>query len=106
MKVAIFLKNNELTTLYEEKVHVVIFNIDKDKVIGVENTVLEEQCKDSIVSWLNRKSINQIYLAEIEDYIHEKMNQLGIRVKTLATLKDDKLFNTLALSSLNFKKPY
>lgn len=100
MKVAIFLKNNELTALDEEKIRVVIFNIEQDKVVGVENTVIEEQCKDSIVNWLNRKSINLIYLAEIEDYIHQKMNQLGIRVKTLATLKDDKLFNTLAFSSL------
>jgi predicted Fe-Mo cluster-binding NifX family protein len=102
MKVAIFLKNNELTVLHEEKVHVVIFNIEKDKVIGVENTILEEQNKESIVSWLYHQSINQIYLSEIDEQIHHKINSQGIRVKTLETLKNDKLYNSLALSSHKF----
>ena len=105
MKVAIFLKNNKLTVLHEEKVHVVIFNIEKDKVIGVENTILEEQNKESIVSWLYHQSINQIYLSEIDEQIHHKINSQGIRVKTLETLKNDKLYNSLALSSHKFRPP-
>ena len=105
MKVAIFIKNNELTTLHEEKVRVVIFNMEKDKVVGVENVILEEQTKDSIISWLHQKSINQIYLSEIDDQTHYKINLKNIRVKTLETLKSDKLFNSLALSSFKLNKP-
>ena len=48
MKVAIFIKNNELTALHEEKIRVVIFDMEKDKVFGVESTILDEQTKDSI----------------------------------------------------------
>lgn len=99
MKVAIFIKNNELTALDEEKIRVVIFNFEKDKVVGVENIVLDEQTKDSIASWLYQKSIKQIYLSEIDDQTLYEVNSKGIRVKTVETLKNDKLFNSLALSS-------
>lgn len=104
MKIAIFIKNNELTDLHEEKTRVVIFNMEKDKVVGVENTILEEKTKDSIASWLYQKSINQIYLSEIDSQAHHKINSKGIHVKTLETLKNDKLFNSLALSSLKYKE--
>ena len=104
MKVAIFIKNNELTALHEEKIRVVIFNMEKDKVVGVENTTLEEQNKESIVNWLYQKSINQIYLSEIDDYSHRQINSKGIQVKTIDKLKNDKLFNSLAFYSQKFKK--
>ena len=101
MKVAIFLKNNKLTMLHETNVRVVIFTIEEDKVIGVENRILEKQDGESILNWLNHNYINQIYLSEIDDQIHHIMKTQHIRVKTLDTLKNDKLFNTLALSSFN-----
>lgn len=104
MKVAIFIKDNELTALHEEKIRVVIFNMEKDKVVGVENTTLEEQNKESIVNWLKQNSINQIYLSEIDDQIHHKLDSHGIRVKTYETLKNDKLYNSLALSSIKQNK--
>lgn len=99
MKVAIFIKNNEITFLHEENVHVVIFNMEDDKVVGVQHTVLEKQTNDSIISWLNLNCINQIYISEIEDQIHQKINTKGIQVKTIESLENDKLYNTLALSS-------
>ncbi|MGV8963753.1 MAG: hypothetical protein ACOH2V_10310 [Candidatus Saccharimonadaceae bacterium] len=101
MKIAVFLKNNELTVLHESNAHVVIFNIEKEKVVGVENVILEEQTKDSILSWLTRKSINQLYLSEIDDQIHNKITLQGIKVRTRETLKDDKLYNKMSLSYLN-----
>ena len=104
MKVAIFIKNNELTALHEEKIRVVIFNMENDKVVGVENITLEEQYKDSIVNWLSNKSINQVYLSEIDEQTHQKISLKGIRVKTDETLKNDKLYNSLALSSLSSNK--
>lgn len=104
MKVAVFIKNNELTALDEDKVRVVIFKMEEDKVIGVENTILDEKTKDSITSWLYQKSINQIYLSEIDDYLHKQISLKGIQVKTRKNLKNDKLFNSLALSSLELKK--
>lgn len=100
MKVAVFLKNNELTVLHEENVHVVIFNLEKGKVVGVENIMLENQTKESILSWLNRKSINQLYLSEIDVQSHHNAVLQGIQVKTSDTLKDDKLYNKMALSYL------
>ena len=103
MKVVVFLKNNELTVLHESVVHVVIFNIQEGKVVGVENRRLEKQSQESIVSWLNHKSINKIYLLEIEDEIHHQIKSKGIQIKTLEMLKDDNLFKTLALSSIQLK---
>ena len=97
MKVAVFLKNNELTVLHETKVHVVIFKIEKDKVVGVEHISLEKQSQDAIVSWLNRNSISKIYLSEIDDQIHHKMKLQGIQTRTLEMLRDDRLYNTFAI---------
>ena len=104
MKVAVFLKNNELTVLHETKVDVVIFKIEKEKVVGVEHRSLEKQSQDAIVSWLYSKSINKIYLLEIEDHIHHKIELQGIQIRTLAMLKNDNLYNTLSLSTLQLKK--
>ena len=97
MKVAVFLKNNELTVLHETKVHVVIFNIENGKVIGVENNSLEKQSHDAIISWLYHKSISQIYLLEINDYYHRKMKLKGIKTRTIEMLKYDKLYNSFAI---------
>ena len=97
MKVAIFIKKNELTVLHEEKVYVVIFNIEEDKVVGVENINLEEHNQKSIENWLKQKSINQIYLSEIDDHTHQKLKLNGIKVRTLDTLENDQLFKRLAL---------
>ena len=100
MKVAIFIKNNELTALHEEEIRVVIFNMEKDKVVGVENKVLEKQNNESIENWLYNKSINQIYISEIDEQFCKILKAKGIRVRTLKNLKNDKLYNSLALSSL------
>lgn len=98
MRIAVLLKNNGLTALYEEKVQVVIFNIQIDKVVGVENIILEKQTNDSIINWLHQKFINQIYVSEIDEQTYQKVNSKGIRVRTLENLENDKLYNTLALS--------
>lgn len=99
MKVAIFTKNNELTVLNEEKVHVVIFNFEEDKVVGVEHKILENQTNESIEHWLYNKSINQIYLSEIDEQFHHKLKARGIHVRTLEDLEGDKLYNSLALNT-------
>ena len=97
MKVAIFIKNNELTTIHEEKVCVVIFDIEDDKVVGVENIDLKEHDKKSIENWLKQKAINRIYLSQIDDHTHEKLKLNGIKVRTLDKLENDKLFKRLGL---------
>ena len=97
MKVAIFINKNELTTIHEEKVCVVIFDIEDDKVVGVENIDLEEHNKKSIENWLKQKAINRIYLSQTDDHTHEKLKLNGIKVRTLDKLENDKLFKRLGL---------
>ena len=99
MKVAVFIKDNELTVLNEEKVHVVVFNFEENKVVGVEHKVLENQTKESIQHWLNHKTITQIYLSEIDEQFHHKLKAKGISVRTLEDLRNDKLYNSLALTT-------
>lgn len=104
MKIAVFLNNNEITALHEEKVLVVVFKLEEEKVVGVENSVLEKQTNDAIVNWLYRKSISQIYLSDIDAQTHHKITSKGIQVKTLENLENDKLFNSLALSTFQLKE--
>lgn len=63
MKIVVFIKNNELNVLNKDKIHVVIFNFEEEKVVGVEHEILEKQANESIEHWLYNKSINQIYLS-------------------------------------------
>ena len=97
MKVALFLKKNELTVLHEEKARVVVFDIKEDKVVGVENVFLENKNNDSIANWLKQNSIKQIYLSQIDIQTYQKLNSKGIKVKTLESIENDKLFKSLAL---------
>ena len=99
MKVAIFIKNNELTVLNEEKLHVVIFNFEENKVVGVEHKILQNQTNESIEHWLYNKSVNQIYLSEIDEQFHHKLKARGIHVRTLEDLEGDKLYSSLALTT-------
>lgn len=97
MKVAIFINKNELTTLHEENVCVVVFDIEEDKVVGVENINLEEHNKKSIENWLKQKSINRIYLSEIDNQTLQKLKVNGVKVKTLDTIENDRLYQRLGL---------
>ncbi len=97
MKVALFIKKNELTVLHEEKARVVVFDIKEDKVVGVENVFLENKNNDSIANWLKQNSIKQIYLSKIDIQTYQKLNSKGIKVKTLESIENDKLFKSLAL---------
>lgn len=97
MKVALFLKKNELTVLHEEKARVVVFDIKEDKVVGVENIFLENKNNDSITNWLKQNSIKQIYLSQIDIETYQKLKSHGIKVKTLESIENDKLFKSLAL---------
>ncbi|NLA62920.1 MAG: hypothetical protein GX857_06795, partial [Bacteroidales bacterium] len=64
---------------------------------GVENINLEEHNKKSIEEWLKNKSINRIYLSEIDNKTLEKLKINGIKVRTLDTIENDKLFKRLGL---------
>ena len=75
----------------------VVFDIENDKVVGVENLTLEEQYKKSIENWLKHKSINRIYLSEIDNRTYEKLHLNGVEVKTAEALENDGLFKSLAL---------
>ena len=97
MKVALFIKKNELTVLHEEKARVVVFDIKEDKVVGVENVFLENKNNDSIANWLKQNSIKQIYLSQIDIETYQKLKSHGIKVKTLESIENDKLFKSLAL---------
>ena len=97
MKVAVFINKNELTAIHKEKVCVVVFDIEEDKVVGVENINLEEHNKNSIEEWLKNKSINRIYLSEIDNKTLEKLKIKGIKVRTLDTIENDRLFQRLGL---------
>lgn len=97
MKVALFIKKNELTVLHEEKARVVVFDIKEDKVVGVENVFLENKNNDSIANWLKQNSIKQIYLSQIDIQTYQKLNSKDIKVKTLESIENDKLFKSLAL---------
>ena len=91
-KITSFDNNDNITTL-------VIFDIEDNRVVGVETTVLNKDlfCKDELLIYLSRKYINVIYLSTIDGATNSKCIKLGIEVKKVSSIEEDKLLSSLYL---------
>lgn len=97
---AFFISEEKLTTLDNEKKMLVIFDMSHDMVVGVETINIDDKfvSVEELLLFLQKKYIHVIYVSEIDNEMENMLSNSGVAVKTAATLKDDKLFNSLYLS--------
>jgi predicted Fe-Mo cluster-binding NifX family protein len=96
---AFFISGSKLTSIAHEKETLVIFDMNNDSVVGVEtvNIKNEYDSTEALLLFLQRRHIRVVYVSEMDSETKSKFSNSGIMVKTLLTLTDDWLFNSLYL---------
>ncbi|MDR1357237.1 MAG: hypothetical protein LBJ58_06165 [Tannerellaceae bacterium] len=93
MKIALLLKNKKQHKV-EDFDHAVVFDIEKDKVVGVENAMLGTKDVDALTSWAEKKKIKEIYTPQVDESLRLFFGTLGIILKGYDELSDNPLFQT------------
>ncbi len=95
MKIAIFYENDKLSYLMGKKSRISIFDVQGDRVNGVENLKIETDSMDKMLGALKGKHIDEVYVSEMDNECKDKLSAAGIKIKTASMLINDKLFNSL-----------
>ncbi|MDR1343735.1 MAG: hypothetical protein LBJ39_00115 [Tannerellaceae bacterium] len=93
MKIALLLKSKKQPKV-EHFDCAVVFDVEKDKVIGVENTILGAKDVDNLTSWAQTKKIKEIYTPHVDEHLRLFFSKLGIILKGYDELADNRLFQT------------
>lgn len=101
---AFFISAERLTNIENEKETLVIFDVNHDMVIGVETIYIKDKFVsiEELLLFLQRKYIRVIYVSEMDKKTEELFLKFGIVVKTARMPDNDRLFNSLYLSSQFF----
>lgn len=97
---AFFISGERLTSIEHKKKILVIFDMSRDEVVGVETVDIEDRfvSTEELLLFLQKKYIRVIYVSEIDSKTENLFLDSGLVVKTSMTIKNDKLFNSLYLS--------
>ncbi|MDR2810444.1 MAG: hypothetical protein LBB84_07810 [Tannerellaceae bacterium] len=93
MKIALLLKSKKQPYVNHVD-QAVVFNVEKDKVVGVENTTLESKDVTAFTSWVQKKKVKEIYSPYADDRLRLFFSKLGISFKAYDELSDNRLFQT------------
>jgi isocitrate dehydrogenase len=82
-----------------EKGILVIFDLKNDMVTGVETVNMQDKyvSTEELLLFIQRKHVQTIYVSEMESEMTIMFSTYGIGVKTLSSLEDDRLFESLYL---------
>ncbi|MCK9501343.1 MAG: hypothetical protein M0Q52_05810 [Lascolabacillus sp.] len=97
---AILISENKITNLDDnDNTRLVIFDLQDNRVVGVETIEMNKDlyCKDDLHIYLSRKYIKVIYLSTIDGITNSKCIKLGIEVKKVTSIEEDKLLSSLYL---------
>lgn len=97
---AILISENKITNLDDnDNTRLVIFDLQDNRVVGVETIEMNKDfyCKDDLLIYLSRKYIKVIYLSTIDGITNSKCIKLGIEVKKVTSIEEDKLLSSLYL---------
>ncbi len=98
MKIALLLKSKKQPKTTNNYEQAVVFDVEKDKVVGVENETLKST-KDvkALTSWALTKKVKEIYTPDVDEQLRSFFRKLGINVRGYDELSDDRLFQTFIL---------
>jgi hypothetical protein len=98
---AIFFSKDKLTHLRNEDKILVIFDLEFNRVVGVETIAVKkiDMPMEEFLLYLRRIYINVVYVSTMDGETRNKFIEYGIEVKTAPMLENDKLLNTLYLST-------
>jgi hypothetical protein len=97
MKIALLLRSKKQPKTENEVEQAVVFDVEKDKVVGVENETLQSKDVKALTSWAQTKKVKEIYSPFVDEQLRIFCKTLGIKVKGYDELSDDRLFQTFIL---------
>lgn len=94
MRIALVLKQKKDDGVDEHLDQVVIFNLEKDKVVGVENHKVETDNLASLTRMALTEQVKEIFIPDADEEIKPYFVRQGITMKGYDELGDNKLFQT------------
>jgi len=96
MRIALVLKQKKQDEINKVD-QAVVFDVEKDKVVGVQNETLQTKDAKSLSTWAITKKIKEIYIPEVDEQVRAILWALGISMKRYDELENDKLFQTFII---------
>ena len=97
MRIALVLKQKESDDVRNPANQAVVFQVENEKVVGVENEEVKADDVNSLSNWALAKKIKTIYIPTFEEWMRNLFLMLGITLKTYDESEDDRLFQTFIL---------
>lgn len=97
MRIALVLKQKEKNEVDGRISQAVVFDVEEDKVVGVENEAVEAGNLTSLSAWALASKIRTIYLPVVDEWVKAFFWMMGITMKSYDECVDDKLFQTFIL---------
>jgi hypothetical protein len=98
MKIALLLRSKKQPRTGDDCERAVVFDVEKDKVIGVENDTLESKDVNTLTSWAQTKKVKEIYTPYVDEQHRLSLNKLGILIRGYDELSDNRLFQTFIIN--------
>ncbi|MDU1906461.1 MAG: hypothetical protein E6772_16950 [Dysgonomonas sp.] len=97
MRIAMFLKDENMRTLNAESMRVLIFSTKDDAVTGMEEHRLYNKNPNYLSVWLLNKQIDIIYIREADENVVNFFRKMDISVKSYEDLKDNQFLRSFLL---------
>lgn len=97
MRIALLLRSKKQPKEEKNVEQAVVFEVENDKVVGVESETLKSKDVEELESWALTKKVKEIYSPDVDEHIRIFFQQLGINVRGYDELSNDRLFQTFIL---------
>lgn len=98
MKVALLLKNEKQPKdEKQEAEQAVVFDVEHDKVVGVQSETLKSKSTKDLIFWALTKRVKEIYTPDMDEQLRTFFSKIGINIRKYDELSDDRLFQTFIL---------
>ncbi|GHT30957.1 hypothetical protein AGMMS49574_11840 [Bacteroidia bacterium] len=97
MKIALLLKSKKQPKSESDIDKAVVFDLEKDKVVGVESGTLESKDAKELTSWALTNEVQEIYSPNVDEQHRLSLSKVGVRIKGYDELADDRLFRTFII---------
>ncbi|MDL2290463.1 hypothetical protein LJB95_03565 [Paludibacteraceae bacterium OttesenSCG-928-F17] len=88
MKIAVFLKYDNCAILDDDVVKAYIFNVEDELITSVGNEIILLKNVNYLMLLVVEKQINCIYSNDINDDIKSLLNNIGVDLKPMNSLKE------------------
>lgn len=81
MKVALFLKDNEIKETDADVIPIIILHLGDKAVMEVEKDIIVKKDINYLALWLLTKKIKEIYVMDIHPSVRKLFEKLGVKVR-------------------------